>query len=66
MLHHGTTKKFLHGTKFDERLVEEVVLREELTVNCLGDRQFEIPITATTTCGEVVTELKQMLDLSTR
>eukprot|EP00037_Helgoeca_nana_P018238 m.174634 g.174634 ORF g.174634 m.174634 type:complete len:471 (+) comp24361_c0_seq1:48-1460(+) len=65
MLHHGTTKKFLHGTKFDERLVEEVVLREELTVNCLGDRQFEIPITATTTCGEVVTELKQMLDLST-
>jgi len=62
---HKGTKKFLNGDKYDDALVNAIAKRDSVKVNCLGERFFEIPITNATTCGDVIGELKAMLDLST-
>eukprot|EP00039_Didymoeca_costata_P011118 m.153287 g.153287 ORF g.153287 m.153287 type:complete len:474 (+) comp15064_c0_seq8:159-1580(+) len=50
--------------KYREELVDEIMSREFVRVNCLGNRDFEIQINQKTTVADVVKELKGMLDLT--
>jgi len=48
---------------YTQTLIDEVEARDFIKVDCLGGREFEIAINKKSTCGDVVKEIRTMLDL---